>query len=138
MMRTTHSLCLIVWCLILGTTLTVFTQGRSHDRIMKDVASTFAELKGNIDGKNGTNAAQNAQKLAALFKEVEAFWLPLRSNVALSAARDLQSFSQKVATAAANDLGQAESLYAMAGAQCKSCHDRHRAQMPDSTYRILP
>jgi cytochrome c556 len=137
-MRVKHSSYLTVCCLILGMTLSLRSQNRSHDRIMKEVASTFAALQQNLAAKKGPDAAQDAMKLAALFGEVEAFWQPLRSNVALSAARDLKSVAEKIAAAAPNDLTQADALYATAGAKCKSCHDRHRTQMPDNSYRILP
>jgi cytochrome c556 len=137
-MRMKHSSSLIVLCLIFGVTLSAFPQTRRHDQIMKDVAATFAEIKKSLDAKKGEDAAQNALKLADLTKEVEAFWVPLRSNVALTAARDLRSVSEKIAAAAANDLTQANTIYLTAGAKCKSCHDRHRAQMPDNSFRILP
>ena len=83
-------------------------------------------------------ASPSRKKASSIFKEAEAFWTPLRSTVAISAAKDLQSLADKVAVAAGSDLAQAGTLYATAGAQCKSCHDRHRTQMPDGTYRILP
>src|SRR5262245_15466032 len=138
MMRMNHSLWLIAVCMIVGISLSGFSQNRRHDQIMKDVASIFADLKKSLDAKNGADASQNAAKLMALFKEVESFWVPLQSNVAVSAARDLQSVSEKVAAAATNDLAQANALYTTAGAKCKSCHDRHRTQMPDGSFRIMP
>ena len=138
MMRRNHCLWLIAVCMIVGIALSGFSQNRRHDQIMKDVASTFADLKKSLDAKNGADASQTAAKLAVLFKEVESFWVPLKGQIAVSAARDLQSVSEKVAASAASDLAQANALYATAGAKCKSCHDRHRTQMPDGSFRIMP
>jgi cytochrome c556 len=129
---------LILTCLILGITLALSAQNRSHDRIMQDIAPVFSSLKKNIDAKQAVEAAQDAAKLASLFKEVESFWTPLKSGIAIKAAKDVQDIGQKIAAAATSDFAQANTLYENAGAKCKSCHDRHRTQLPDGSYRILP
>ena len=130
--------CLLLTCLIIASSLAVWGQNRTHDRIMQDIAPLFSQLKKNLDAKQGAAAAQDAAKVAALFKEIETFWTPLKSSIAMKAARDMQDIAAKIAAASAIDIAQANALYDTAGAKCKTCHDRHRTQMPDGSYRILP
>jgi len=137
-MKPNKTACLIVSCFIVGMTLALSAQNRPHDRIMKEVGPAFSSLRKNIDGKMGADAARDATKLADLFKEVEMFWTPLKSSVAVKAAKDMRDIAGKIAAVAATDLSQADALYTTAGNACKTCHDRHRTQLPDGSYRILP
>jgi cytochrome c556 len=105
---------------------------------MRDIAPLFSQLKQNLDAKQAEAVAQDAAKLAALFKEIETFWTPLKSNVAIKAAKDMQDIADKIAAASMSDIAQANALYETAGGKCKTCHDRHRTQLPDGSYRILP
>jgi uncharacterized protein HemX len=129
---------LLLTCLIMSISLVGWGQNRPHNRIMQDIAPVFSQLKKNLDAKQGAAAAQDAAKLAALFKEIETFWTPLKSNVAIKAAKDMQDIADKIAGASTGDIAQANTLYETAGGKCKTCHDRHRTQMPDGSYRILP
>ena len=63
----------------------------------------------------------------------------LKLKTALEAAKTLGSGASDVArAAAANDLKRADTLYGALGKSCKSCHDRHRVQMPDKSFKIRP
>ena len=130
---------LIGFCIVVMVGMNLFAQNRPHDQIMKDVNATFTALKKNIDSNTAAEAQQDALKLSGLFKEVEKFWMPLRSKDALEAAKSVQTVADQIASAAtANDLKRAGTLYGEIGKSCKACHDRHRAQMPDKTFKIRP
>jgi len=126
-------------CLVAAVGINLLAQTRPYDQIMKDVGATFAALKKDIDSKAEQDAQQDATKLSALFKEVETFWMPLRSKEALEHAKNMQGIAQNIVGAAkADDLKRADTLYAGIGKTCKACHDRHRVQMPDKSFKIRP
>src|SRR5437867_10733663 len=69
-------------------------QHRPYNQIMKDVGTTFASLKKNLDSNGVAAAAADAAKLEGLFTETEAFWAPLDTQDAVKfakAARDAAS-----------------------------------------------
>lgn len=118
---------------------TSFAQKRRYDLIMQDIQSTFGSLRKNLDAKAAATAAQDASKLESLFKETEAFWAPFKTKDALDAAKGAQQASAAVAAAAKNnDLQKAQASYAAVGKYCGGCHNSHREQMPDKSYRIKP
>jgi cytochrome c556 len=130
---------LIGVCLAFMLAMNLVAQSRPHDQIMKDINATFTALKKNIDSSTAAAVQQDALKLSRLFEEVEVFWTPLRSKSALEAAKGVQTLAADVANAArTNDLKRADALYTGIGKSCKGCHDRHRVQMPDKTFKIRP
>jgi cytochrome c556 len=79
--------------------------------------------------RNGQDVAASAQRLAAIYKEVEVFWAARKSDVAVKAARDIQAAAAKVA---AGDASAGRAI----GAGCRSCHDQHREKISDTVYKI--
>ena len=134
-----NAIVFVAVCLVAAVTLNLLAQSRSHDQIMKDVNVTFAALKKNIDSSSAAAVREDAAKLSGLFKEVEVFWTPLRSKTAVEAAKRVQTAAEEIAAAAkANDLKLADATYGGIGKTCKACHDRHRVQMPDKSFKIRP
>ncbi|MBI4472738.1 MAG: cytochrome c [Acidobacteria bacterium] len=130
---------LITICVIAAVALNLMAQKRKHDQIMKEVSATFTSLRQRIESKTGSEAAQDAAKLESLFKEVEDFWLPFKTKDALGFARDAQTAAGVIAASAKEgDFEKAQSAYGSIGKNCKGCHDSHRVQMPDKSYRIRP
>jgi cytochrome c556 len=114
-------------------------QKRPYNELMKDISSTYASVKKNLDGKAAALAAADAAKLEGLFKDTEAFWAQFKTKDALDAARNAQQGAAAIAAAAkANDLQKAQASYTGLGKSCNGCHASHREQMPDKTYRIKP
>lgn len=114
-------------------------QKRPYDQIMKEVGPTFASLKAKLDGNNAAGAAQDAAKLEALFKETENFWLPFETKDALDAAKSAGAATANIQAALRdNNIQKAQAAYAGIGKSCKGCHDSHREQMPDKSYKIKP
>jgi len=103
---------------------------------MKTIFATNGSLGKNITAKDGAAAAADAEKLAATFKMVEAFWQG--RNMA-----DAVGFAQKagaaaMATEAAAKAGNMDETAAAAKTilpNCGGCHMAHR-EKTDAGFRI--
>jgi cytochrome c556 len=116
-----------------------FAQKKPHNELMKEVASTFASLRKNLDASSAATAAADASKLEALFRETEAFWTPFKTKDAIEAAKGAAEAASAVAASAkAGNTQKAQTAYAGIGKYCTACHNAHREQLPDKTYRIKP
>jgi cytochrome c556 len=114
-------------------------QKRPYDLVMKDVGSTFDSLRKNLDGGNAATAAADAAKLERLFRDIEDFWTPFKTRDAIDAAKGAREASAAVAAAAnGKDLPKARTAVSGLGRFCAACHNSHREQMPDKSYRIKP
>jgi cytochrome c556 len=114
-------------------------QRRPYNLVMKDVASTSDALRRHLEAGNADAAVAEADKLARLFQETEDFWTPFRTRDAIEAAKGARELSAAVAAAVrAKDLPRARKEVAGLGRFCTTCHNSHREQMPDKTYRIRP
>ncbi len=79
--------------------------------------------------RNGQDVQSNAQRMAAIYKEVEAFWAKRNSEIAVKAARDIQAAAARVAQ---GDTSAGRAI----GAGCRTCHDQHREKISDTVYKI--
>ena len=117
----------------------VSAQKRPYNLIMKDVASSFDGLRKHLEGDALPAAAAEARRLEALFKETEDFWAPFRTKDAIDAARGAREAAAASASAAtAKDAAKAKTAASGVGRFCTACHNSHREQMPDKSYRIRP
>ena len=102
-------------------------QHRPYNEIMKDVSSTFASLKKNLDANSGAAAAADAAKLEGLFTETEAFWAPLDTKDAVGFAKGARDAAAAVTAAAKqNDMKTAQASYSVIQKNCANCHFAHR------------
>jgi hypothetical protein len=114
-------------------------QKRPYNVVMKEVAATSDALRRNLDASNAEAAAMDAEKLTRLFQETEDFWTPFRTRDAIEAAQGARELSAAVAAAVrAKDLPRARKEVSGLGRFCTTCHNSHREQMQDKTYRIRP
>lgn len=114
-------------------------QKKPYDQLMKEIAQSFASLKKNLDASAAEAAAADAAKLEGLFRETEAFWAPFKTKDALDAAKGArEAVSTAGAAAREKNIQKAQTSYAGVGKYCTGCHNAHREQMPDKTYRIRP
>ena len=134
----------IAWSLILmagvlAGTASFAQQKRPYNELMKDVASTYASVKKNLDANAAPAAAADAAKLQTLFKETEDFWTQFKTKDALDAAKGAQDAAAAIGAAAkANNIQKAQTSYNGVGKFCAGCHASHREQMPDKSYKIKP
>ena|SRR5690349_6072185 len=124
---------------IFAVTASFGQQKKPYNELMKDVASTYASVKKNLDASAAPAAAADAAKLQGLFKDTEDFWSPFKTKDALEAAKGAQDAAGGIIAAAkANNIQKAQASYNAVGKFCNGCHASHREQMPDKTYRIKP
>ena len=132
----------IVIILFAGLTaagLSVAQQKRPYDQVMKEIQTTFASLRKNLDASAVAAVVEDATKLEGLFAETHAFWTPFKTKDALDAAKAGKDASAAVAAAARNnDVKKAQGAYNGIAKNCTGCHNSHREQMPDKSYRIKP
>jgi hypothetical protein len=132
------------WCLpaiaITGVTLvSVSAQPRPYNVIMKDVAAASGALRKSVETSDFTASAEQARRLEQLFKETEDFWTKFRTKDAIDAAAGARELSASIAEAAnAKDAAKVKTAASGLGRFCTTCHESHREQMPDKSYRIRP
>jgi hypothetical protein len=100
----------------------------AYKQLMKNVGATFGSLGKNVQAKNGEAAAEDAKKLAGLFKEVEAFWT--KSNTADAIA--LRSSSPEGIFGGCGKCKgeQLRAGFSRSGQHCQSCKGCHDAHKP--------
>jgi cytochrome c556 len=117
----------------------VTAQARPYDAVMKDVAASFGALRKSADGSDFAGAAEHARRLEQLFRETEEFWTRFKTKDAIDAAAGARELSASIAAAAsAKDAQKMKTAAGGLGKFCTTCHDSHREQMPDKSYRIRP
>jgi cytochrome c556 len=126
-MNRQFALIIIVIAGVVAGTAALAQEHRPYDQIMKEVGSTFAELKKNLDGNSAEAAAENAAKLEALFTETEAFWAPLDTQDAVNYAKRARDAAAAVGAAAkSKDIKAAQESYSAVQKNCGNCHFTHR------------
>jgi cytochrome c556 len=132
-------LCFLIVAVMAGGSTVVFTQARPYNVIMKDVATSFDALRKSGAAPDFAASAEHARRLERLFKETEDFWMEFRTKDALDAATGAQELSAAIAAAAnSKDAQKLKTSADGLGRFCTACHDSHRVQMPDKSYRIRP
>jgi hypothetical protein len=102
-------------------------QHRPYNQLMKDVGTTFASLKKNLDSNSVAAAAADAAKLEGLFTETESFWAPLDTQDAVKFAKAARDAASAVGTSAkSNDMKAAQASYTAIQKNCANCHFAHR------------
>ncbi len=130
---------IIIVAAVLASGASFAQQKRPYDQLMKDVQATYASVKKNLDASAGAAAAADAAKLEGLFKETETFWAQFKTKDALDAAKTAQLGAAAIGAAAkGNNIQKAQASYTAVGKSCAACHNSHREQMPDKSYRIKP
>ena len=114
-------------------------QKRPYNELMKDVAATYASVKKSLDSNVAAAVVADAGKLQGLFKETEDFWAQFKTKDALDAAKSAQDGAEAIVAAAkANNIQKALASYKAIGKSCNGCHNSHREQMPDKSYKVKP
>jgi cytochrome c556 len=130
---------LLVISILIGAVTAVSAQTRPYNLIMKDVASAFGAMRKSADGSDFAATAEQARRLERLFKETEDFWTRFKTKDAIDAAVGAGELSASIAAAAtAKDTQKMKAGVGGLGKYCTACHDSHREQMPDKSYRIRP
>jgi hypothetical protein len=129
---------LIVICTLMGLTLTlVARQAADLPPIMKEVGPSFQNLRQSIDAKSAADVERSAARLQTLFTQAQGVFKALKAQDAVDMAKANAESAGAVARAAkAGNFEAAATSAAAMQKNCKSCHDIHREQLPDKTYRF--
>ena len=124
---------------MLASIAALSAQARPYNVIMKDVAAASGALRKSAEASDFAATAEHARRLEELFKETEDFWTKFKTKDAIDAAVGARELSASIAAAAAaKDAPKMKTAASGLGRFCTSCHDTHRVQMPDKSYRIRP
>ena len=82
-------------------------------------------------------AAERADKIAALYGNMKTFWAKRNVSDAVKFSEDGQTAAVQLASAAkAADGEKAEAAFKALSGTCRGCHTAHREKLPDGTYKI--
>ena len=109
------------------------------DKLMKEVGGTVGVLRKSIDGQNAEMAKEQADKIEALFEDVDDFWSSRNVKEAADMADDAAEHADHVEDAIdAKDFAKAAEHMKMLQSTCAGCHGKYRDKGPDGAYRIKP
>jgi len=108
-----------------------------YSKTMKQIAPTFQSLQKNNTAMNYGDAAKDAQKLEAWFKDVLAYWEAKKVDDAVGFAKAAIAAAQDTSKAleAMNATGLTDAQKALGGA-CQGCHTAHREKLADGSYKM--
>ena len=128
---------LIGFLLLVGLVLTLVAQEQDLPPIMKEVPTTMASLRKNLDAKSAAAVAMDAQKLQMLFTQAAGIFKAMKAKSAVELSKAQAERAGAIVTAAnANNLDAAAEPAGAMQKACKGCHDIHREQLPDKTFKF--
>lgn len=130
---------LIGFCMLMALALTLLAQTAEQQLqpIMKDVAATQQSLRKNLDAKSAADVQKDAAKLQTLFTQAEGVFKTLKAQDAVDMSKNNAMAAGEIVKAAkANDMDGAVAKAGTIQKSCKGCHDVHREQLPDKTYKF--
>jgi len=124
--------------MLVALALTLVAQGPTDlSPIMKDVAATSTSLRMNLMNNAAEDVAKDAAKLQQDFTQAQGFFKAMKAQDAVDAAKaNVDAAGEVVKAAKANNLEAAKAPAGTIQKSCKACHDVHREQLPDKTYKF--
>ena len=126
-------------CMLVALALTLLAQQPPQDLspIMKDVQATQTSLRMNLMNNAAEDVAKDAAKLQDDFTKAMGFFKAMKAQDAVDAAKaNVDAAGEIVKAAKANNLEAAKAPAGTIQKSCKGCHDIHREQLPDKTYKF--
>jgi hypothetical protein len=129
---------LIGICMLVALALTLVAQSEQElSPIMKDVAATQNKMRMDMMSGAAADVAADAEKLQGNFTKAMGIFKALKAQDAVEAAKANADAAGEIAKAAkANNLEAAKAPAGTIQKSCKSCHDVHREQLPDKSYKF--
>jgi cytochrome c556 len=128
---------LIGICMLVALALTLLAQAPDLSPIMKDVAATQNSLRMNLMNNAADEVAKDAAKLQEDFTKAMGFFKAMKAQDAVDAAKgNVEAAGEIVKAAKANNLDAAKASAGTIQKSCKNCHDVHREQLPDKTFKF--
>jgi Spy/CpxP family protein refolding chaperone len=129
---------LIGICMLAAVAIALAAQAPTDlSPVMKDVAATQNKMRMDMMSGSGADVAADAQKLQQDFTQAMGFFKAMKAQDAVDMAKANVDAAGAVAKAAkANDMDAAKAAAGTIQKSCKACHDVHREQLPDKTYKV--
>jgi cytochrome c556 len=129
---------LIGICVLVALALTLLAQAPTDlSPIMKDVAATQNKMRMDMMSGAAADVAADAQKLQQDFTQAMGFFKAMKAQDAVDAAKaNVDRAGEIMKAAKANNLDAAKAPAGDLQKSCKACHDVHREQLPDKTYKF--
>jgi hypothetical protein len=129
---------LIGICMLVALALTLVAQSEAElSPIMKDVAATQNKMRMDMMSGAAADVAADAEKLQGNFTKAMGIFKALKAQDAVEAAKaNADAAGEIVKAAKANNLEAAKAPAGTIQKSCKSCHDVHREQLPDKSYKF--
>ncbi len=129
---------LIGICMLAAVAIALAAQAPTDlSPVMKDVAATQNKMRMDMMSGSGADVAADAQKLQQDFTQAMGFFKAMKAQDAVDLAKANVDAAGAVAKAAkANDMDAAKAAAGTIQKSCKACHDVHREQLPDKTYKV--
>jgi len=129
---------LIGICLLAAVAFALAAQAPTDlSPIMKDVAATQGKMGMDMMAGNAADVAADAQKLQQDFTQAQGFFKAMKAQDAVDAAKGNADAAGLIMKAAkANNLEDAKAPAKTIKGSCKACHDVHREQQPDKSFKF--
>jgi len=128
---------LIGICTLVASVLTLAQAPSDLSPIMKDISATQASLRINMMNGAGPDVARDAARLQEDFTKAMGFFKAMKAQDAVDMSKaNADAAGEIVKAARANTLDAAKAPSEKIQKSCKSCHDVHREQLPDKSYRF--
>jgi cytochrome c556 len=95
-----------------------------YDKLMKGVGAANGAMRGAAKEQNAAGVAAEAQKMVALFKDVQAFWTARNNAEAAEWAGAAMTHAATIAKA--TDMTVAMGAMKELGGTCQTCHAKYR------------
>jgi cytochrome c556 len=104
---------------------------------MKETGGLNGKIRKSVQEDTLPEAVKAAERLQAIFKDVEGFYAASKTEDAVKFAKDAQLAAKALGAGAA--AGNKEEVTAAAktlGGTCQGCHTTHREKLADGTYKF--
>jgi hypothetical protein len=125
-------LVVIAVCAIVALGLSVMgaQAPRALKDIMTDIQTSYQSLNMAVQGGNAAQIGTDSAKLQTLFTEAGTFFTKNKVD-------DAAKMAKEIADAAGDIAKSKDGTKVKAGiGKCKGCHDIHREQLPDKSYKM--
>ena len=129
---------LIGICMLVALALTLVAQAPTDlSPIMKDVAATQTKMRMNMMNSSCCGRRSGCPKLQEDFTQAMGFFKAMKAQDAVDMAKaNVDAAGEIVKAAKANNMDAAKAPAGTIQKSCKACHDVHREQLPDKTYKF--
>ena len=125
---------IIAMCMIIAFGMALMGQSVAEQLppVMKEIALRMESLKKGIDSKSAVDAANDAERLQSLFIRASGIFRANGAAKVADSARANVGLGSEITRAVNGENFDAAAKAAGAlQKSCKTCHDRHREQLPD-------